>query len=111
MGSLAAFPTWCHFTKMGNCSILYTLRLKAQQGSWGSNPDTQAWVLGDDAPASARSDGPLYVDGPIWRMELAIPAVWPDSKTAALRNSAATVSCNAEFGLFPGVADEFGLTV
>ena len=45
-------------------------------------PDTQAWVLGDDTPAFVRSDGHLYVDGPIWRMELAIPAVWPDSTTA-----------------------------
>ena len=48
-------------------------------------PDTQAWVLADDAPAFVRSDGPLYGDGPIWRMELAIPAVWPDS-TAAVRS-------------------------
>ena len=48
-------------------------------------PDIQAWVLSDDAPAFVRSDGPLYVDGPIWRMELAIPAVWPDS-TAAVRS-------------------------
>jgi hypothetical protein len=46
-------------------------------------PDIQAWVLGDDAPAVRRSDGPLYGDGPIWRMELAVPAVWPDSKAAA----------------------------
>jgi hypothetical protein len=28
-------------------------------------PDTQAWVLGDDAPAFVRSDDPLSVDGPI----------------------------------------------
>jgi hypothetical protein len=40
-------------------------------------PDTQAWVLGDDAPAFVRSDGPLFGDGHIWRMELAVPAVWP----------------------------------
>jgi hypothetical protein len=46
-------------------------------------PDIQAWVLGNDAPAFVRSDGPLYGDGPIWRMELAIPAVWPDSSAAA----------------------------
>ena len=46
-------------------------------------PDTQAWVLSDDAPAFVRSDGPLYGDGPIWRMELAVPAVWPDSSAAA----------------------------
>jgi hypothetical protein len=48
-------------------------------------PDTQAWMLGDDAPAFVRSDGPWYGDGPIWRMELAIPAVWPDS-TSAVRS-------------------------
>ena len=46
-------------------------------------PDIQAWVLGDDAPAFVRSDGPLYGDGPIWRMELAVPAVWPDSTASA----------------------------
>jgi hypothetical protein len=56
-------------------------------------PDIQAWVLGDDAPAFVRSDGPLSPDGPIWRMELAVPVVLPDS-TAAVRsqNSAARVS-------------------
>ncbi len=42
-------------------------------------PDTQAWVLTGEAPAFARSDGPLFGDGPIFRMEVAIPAVWPDS--------------------------------
>lgn len=46
-------------------------------------PDIQAWVIGDEAPAFVRSDGPLYGDGPIWRMELAVPAVWPDSTAAA----------------------------
>jgi hypothetical protein len=42
-------------------------------------PDTQAWVLTGEAPAFARSDGPLFGDGPIFRMEVAIPAIWPDS--------------------------------
>src|SRR6266446_5638176 len=42
-------------------------------------PDTQAWVLTGEAPAFARSDGPFSGDGPLLRMELAIPAVWPDS--------------------------------
>jgi len=46
-------------------------------------PDTQAWVLGDAAPAFVRSDGPLTGDGPICRMELAVPAVWPDTTAAA----------------------------
>ncbi len=47
-------------------------------------PDTQVWVLGGNAPAFVRSEGPLYDDGPICRMEMANPAVWPDS-TAAVR--------------------------
>ena len=45
--------------------------------------DVDARPLTDAAPAFVRSDGPLYGDGPIWRMELAVPAVWPDSATAA----------------------------
>jgi len=47
-------------------------------------PDTHAYVLGDAAPAFVRSDGPLYGDGPVWRMELAVPA-WPD-KAASVRS-------------------------
>ena len=30
-------------------------------------------------------DGPFYGDGPVCRMESAIPAVWPDN-TAAVRS-------------------------
>jgi hypothetical protein len=40
-------------------------------------PDMHAWVLAEGAPAFVRFDGPLYGNGPIWRMELAIPAAWP----------------------------------
>jgi hypothetical protein len=40
-------------------------------------PDMQAWVLAEGAPAFVRFDGPLYSDGPVWRMELAFPAAWP----------------------------------
>jgi len=42
-------------------------------------PDTQAWVLAGEAPAFARADGPLFGDGAIFRMEVAIPIVWPGS--------------------------------
>jgi hypothetical protein len=42
-------------------------------------PGIHAWVLSDDAP------GPIYGDGPIWRMELAVPAVCPDC-TPAVRS-------------------------
>ena len=41
----------------------------------------QAWVLAEDAPAFVRFDGPLYSGGPTWRMEVAIPAAWPDNST------------------------------
>ena len=40
----------------------------------------QAWVLAEDAPAFVRFDGPLYSGGPTWRMEVAIPAAWPDNR-------------------------------
>jgi hypothetical protein len=36
-------------------------------------PDTFVWILGGEAPGFVRSEGPLYQDGPIWRIELARP--------------------------------------
>jgi hypothetical protein len=41
-------------------------------------PDTHVWVLAGKAPVFLKSEGPLYDDGPIWRIELASP-VWPKS--------------------------------
>jgi hypothetical protein len=46
-------------------------------------PDTHAWILSDDAPAFVKSEGPLYGDGPIWRMELAGPTIWPNGEATA----------------------------
>jgi hypothetical protein len=34
-------------------------------------PDTHVWVLGGDAPAFVKFEGPLYAGGPIWRIQLA----------------------------------------
>jgi hypothetical protein len=34
-------------------------------------PDMHAWVLEGDAPAFVKLEGPLYVGGPIWRIQLA----------------------------------------
>src|SRR5437867_6175053 len=34
-------------------------------------PDIHVWVLGGEAPAFVKSEGPLYVGGPIWRIQLA----------------------------------------
>ncbi len=39
-------------------------------------PDTQVWILEGEAPAFVRSEGPLALGGPSWRIELASPA-WP----------------------------------
>jgi len=49
----------------------------------GKQPsETHIWILGGEAPAFVKSEGALYLGGPIWRIELASP-VWPknaDSK-------------------------------
>jgi hypothetical protein len=39
-------------------------------------PDIHVWILGGEAPVFVKSEGPLAVDGPIWRIELTSP-VWP----------------------------------
>src|SRR5216683_4199369 len=61
-------------------ALLYSIRVRiggiagAIASLMGKQPpDTQAWVLTGEAPAFARSDGPLFGDGPIFRMEVAIP--------------------------------------
>ena len=44
----------------------------------GKQPaDMQIWVLGGEAPAFVKFEGPLYNGGPIWRVELAAPAGFP----------------------------------
>lgn len=39
-------------------------------------PDTHIWMVYGKAPGFLRSEGPLFQDGPVWRIELASP-VWP----------------------------------
>ena len=39
-------------------------------------PDTHVWIVGGKAPGFVKSEGPLFQDGPVWRIELASP-VWP----------------------------------
>ena len=39
-------------------------------------PDTHVWMVGGKAPGFLKSEGPLFQDGPVWRIELASP-VWP----------------------------------
>lgn len=38
-------------------------------------PDTHVWILGGEAPAFVKSEGPMYLGGPLWRIELVSP-VW-----------------------------------
>jgi hypothetical protein len=45
-------------------------------------PDSHVWILGGEAPAFVKSEQPLYLGGPLWRIELVSP-VWPRSGTAA----------------------------
>jgi hypothetical protein len=39
-------------------------------------PPMNMWVAAGDSPVFLKSEGPLYEDGPIWRIELASP-IWP----------------------------------
>jgi hypothetical protein len=40
-------------------------------------PNTQIWIIGGEAPAFVREEGPLYEGGPVWTIQLTSP-VWPD---------------------------------
>jgi hypothetical protein len=39
-------------------------------------PDSHVWVLGGEAPAFVKSEAPMFLGGPVWRIELVSP-VWP----------------------------------
>jgi hypothetical protein len=41
-------------------------------------PPVHMWIAAGNSPVFLKSEGPLYEDGPIWRIELASP-VWPTS--------------------------------
>jgi hypothetical protein len=38
-----------------------------------SPPDNHLWLATGDAPAFVRFEGPLFVEGPPWRIELTVP--------------------------------------
>ncbi len=40
-------------------------------------PDNHAWIVTADVPAFVKFEGPLYMKGPPWRIELTSPR-WPD---------------------------------
>ena len=48
-------------------------------------PDNHAWIVPADVPAFVKFEGPLYMDGPVWRIELASPR-WPDRRPPAERH-------------------------
>lgn len=41
-------------------------------------PMIQIWIMGGEAPAFVKEEGPLYEGGPVWTIQLTSP-VWPDS--------------------------------
>lgn len=45
-------------------------------------PDTHVWILQGEAPAFVKAEGPMFLGGPIWRIELVSP-VWPRARAAA----------------------------
>jgi hypothetical protein len=45
-------------------------------------PDSHVWIVGGEAPAFVKSEQPLYLGGPLWRIELVSP-VWPRARPAA----------------------------
>jgi hypothetical protein len=46
-------------------------------------PDSHVWILGGEAPAFVKSEQPLYMGGPLWRIELVSP-VWPRTASQKL---------------------------
>jgi len=42
-------------------------------------PDLHYWIAGGPAPAFLKFEGPFYVNGPVWRIELSAPS-WPDRR-------------------------------
>jgi hypothetical protein len=49
-------------------------------------PDSHAWIVTADVPAFVRFEGPLYMNGPAWRIELTSPR-WPDRKPPVERHT------------------------
>jgi len=49
-------------------------------------PDSHAWIVTADVPAFVKFEGPLYMNGPAWRIELTSPR-WPDRKPPAERHT------------------------
>jgi hypothetical protein len=48
-------------------------------------PDNHTWIVTADVPAFVKFEGPLYMNGPVWRIELTSPR-WPDRKPPVERH-------------------------
>jgi hypothetical protein len=44
-------------------------------------PDVHVWIAAGDPPGFVSSQGPLFMGGPVWRIDLAGP-VWPEPAAA-----------------------------
>jgi hypothetical protein len=49
-------------------------------------PDSHVWILGGEAPAFVKSEQPMYLGGPGWRIELVSP-VWPSNGAPTPKSS------------------------
>jgi hypothetical protein len=56
-------------------------------------PDSHVWVLGGEAPAFVKSEAPMFLGGPVWRIELVSP-VWP--KQTEVRSTKSEVRSQKE---------------
>ena len=74
-----------HFTVAGTRRVAtrYLLKAKVRGGAGvvatllDKQPaDYHVWILAGEAPVFLRQEGPLYIGGPVWRVELTSP-VWP----------------------------------
>jgi hypothetical protein len=49
----------------------------------GKEPaDTKVWVVGGGAPAFVKAEQSLYLNGPVWRIEMTSP-VWPKAPNSS----------------------------
>jgi len=48
-------------------------------------PDNHAWIVPADVPAFVKFEGPLFMNGPAWRIELATP-LWPARQSPVERH-------------------------
>jgi hypothetical protein len=46
-------------------------------------PDNHAWIVTADVPAFVKFEGPLYMNRPVWRIELTSPG----GPTGSMRSS------------------------